>query len=81
MWNECTWYGYMCGDKERAGKIIERAEGWRGILAWSNLETMGKGGEVDGKGLHEHRFRADYLPNIRTYHKNVGIQEKEIIII
>jgi hypothetical protein len=27
VWKECAWYGYMCGDKERAGKIIKRAEG------------------------------------------------------
>jgi hypothetical protein len=77
VWKDCSWYGYKCGHEE---KIIGRAEGWRETLAGNAFRSWGSG-EVDGKGLHGHDFRADRIPSTEAYHKNIHFKEETIVIV
>ncbi|ORY15302.1 heterokaryon incompatibility protein-domain-containing protein [Clohesyomyces aquaticus] len=88
VWEDCAWYGHMCGQRNRLGRNIEQAnDGLRSVFSGlsRNLEKMSwsNGVNVDGKGAHErfHSFQPDQLPDMKAYHKHVGIEEEEIIIV
>lgn len=81
VWEDCSWYGYMCGRKSRPGRDIERAEGWRGMMSLGGLEHMGWSRAVDGKGVHQHRFQGDALSDRDKFHNDVRMEEKTIFIV
>ena len=92
IWEECAWYGYLCGWKDERDRIVEKpgrwAEGGRytkeGLwdkmgrkLWWDDLEFY----EETRKKIHQHGYKADGLPDMEKYHKNVHVEEKVIAIV
>ncbi|KAF2691693.1 HET-domain-containing protein [Lentithecium fluviatile CBS 122367] len=81
MWEDCTWYGYMCGHGTRLGRTMEKAGDWRGLFSMGDLETLGWSRPVDGQGVHEHMYESGALPKMDRYHKDVAVEEKVIVIV
>jgi hypothetical protein len=93
VWSDCAWYGYMCGKKQQPGAGVERPGRWtkeRGWEAnsgffdtmewwmrWANLEYYKK----DKKARHMHDYDTDVLPELKNYHRDVGIEEKVLVIM
>jgi hypothetical protein len=92
IWEECSWYGYLCGWKDVRDRIVEKPgrwteagmytkEGWLDKmtrkLAWDDLEYY----EETKKGDHGHGYQADHLPDLKKYHKNVEVEEKVLVIV
>ncbi|PSN72576.1 HET-domain-containing protein, partial [Corynespora cassiicola Philippines] len=80
IWEDCAWYGYMCGEKSRDGRHMEKAKGWRSMFMGNDIEKTVRR-EVDGRGQHEHRFKVDSLPDASIYHENSGMSEIIITIV
>jgi hypothetical protein len=77
VWEDCAWYGYMCGHKTRPGRDLEKTEGWRGILSGRISEKTYPDPQRD---THKHKFQPDSLPDIDTYEKATGIQERVLVV-
>lgn len=81
VWEDCAWYGYVCGVKKQPGRVIEREAGWRGFMVGMDLEQMGWGGEEVGKG-HEHGWvKHGELPAADRYGRRVTVAERLITIV
>ena len=81
VWEDCAWYGYNCGVKERVGRRIEREPGWRGMMAGKDLEKMGWGGEEVGKE-HKHDWvKEGQFPELRRYGHWVTVGERLVTIV
>lgn len=92
VWDECAWYGYLCGWKDLRDKIVERPGRWsedgkytkEGFgdkmtrrLGWDDLELY----EETNKGEHEHGYHANSLPILARYHGSVNVEEKLVVIV
>ncbi|KAI8931744.1 hypothetical protein NX059_011385 [Plenodomus lindquistii] len=92
IWDECAWYGYLCGWKDVRDRIIERPGRWDEAgrytregcyhrilrrLGWDDKELY----KVTKKGKHTHTYEADKLPDMRKYHKDVRVEEKTLVIV
>lgn len=93
VWSDCAWYGYNCGHKKQPGAEIEKpgrwteGHGWEADdgffdtlkwwIKWDDLEYYKK----EKKSGHVHSYEADALPDLRKYHKDVGIEEKVLIVV
>ena len=76
-WEDCAWYGYMCGEESRLGRGLENLEeGWRGIVP-SNPELY----KSKGKGKHKHDFEVDTLPDLTWYEKSIDVNEKVVVVV
>lgn len=81
VWEDCAWYGYNCGAKERPGRQIEREPGWRGMMAGKDLEKMGWGGEEVGKE-HKHDWvKEGQCPELKRYGHWVTVGERLVTIV
>ncbi|CAI6335986.1 unnamed protein product [Periconia digitata] len=81
VWEDCYWYGYACGMRERPGCTIEKADGWRGMAVVGDLENLGWSRIVNGEGKHEHRFHDGELPGLERYHGDVGAEERVVVVV
>ena len=79
VWEDCAWYGFMCGDKTKGSRYIDREEGWRGVVAGWDLENMGWHKRVDSSG-HKH-LREGKAPDWNKYHASVKVEEKVVTIV
>ncbi|KAF2438812.1 HET-domain-containing protein [Karstenula rhodostoma CBS 690.94] len=81
VWEDCAWYGYMCGVRERPGRGVEREAGWKGMLAGTHLEKMGWGGEEVG-GAHKHEWvRGGETPELKRYGHWVEVAERMVTVV
>lgn len=74
-WEDCSWYGYMCGHKSRPGRDMEKVEGW-GSMFWKE----GLYGVKPGKEKHVHKFEPGSLFDLGRYHKEAGAKEVVVMI-
>ncbi|KAL5373840.1 hypothetical protein DPSP01_012375 [Paraphaeosphaeria sporulosa] len=82
VWEDCGWYGYNCGNKERPGRGVEREAGWKGMMAGTNLEKMGWGGEEAGNGAHKHEWvKAGETPELKRYGHWVTVAERMVTVV
>ncbi|KAH9876663.1 hypothetical protein J1614_003795 [Plenodomus biglobosus] len=92
IWDECAWYGYLCGWKDERDRIIEKPGRWtaNGMytkesrwdkmtrkLGWDDMELY----KETLKGRHEHVYEADRLPDMGKYHKDVHVEERVLVIV
>ena len=92
VWEECSWYGYLCGWKDPRDRIVERPGRWgedgrctkegkwdkmTRKLWWDDLEMY----EETKKGIHEHGYQVDAMPDMAKYHKSVTVEKKVVIIV
>ncbi|KZM26127.1 hypothetical protein ST47_g2721 [Ascochyta rabiei] len=93
VWRDCAWYGYNCEQTKQSDSGVERPGRWtrengwevdRGFfktlswwMKWDDLELYKR---ANG-GRHVHDFESDALPGLKQYHKDVGIEEKTIVIV
>ncbi|KAF2848670.1 HET-domain-containing protein [Plenodomus tracheiphilus IPT5] len=92
IWDECAWYGYLCGWKAVRDRIIEKPGRWtesgrytkesrwdkmRRKFGWDDLELY----EETKKGGHDHAYEADRLPDLEKYHKDVRVEERILVIV
>ncbi|KAF9697948.1 hypothetical protein EKO04_004491 [Ascochyta lentis] len=93
VWSDCAWYGYNCEQGQKPDSNVERPGKWtrehgweveRGFfdtlswwMKWDNLEFYKR----EKKSRHPHGYEADMLPNLKMYHKDVGIEEKTVVIV
>jgi hypothetical protein len=91
VWEQCAWYGYMCGWKDGRDRRVHRLgnyigngyfqpDTWWDWLArklwWDDLE-MHKERKM---GTHGHRYEKDVLPNFGMYHASVKVHEEVLEI-
>ena len=93
VWSDCAWYGYNCGPKQQPGLGVERPGKWTKEHGWQAddgiWDTLGWWTKWDDlefykrnkKGRHMHEYQADALPDLKKYHKDVGIEEKVVAIV
>jgi hypothetical protein len=92
IWDQCAWYGYLCGRKDERDRKIYRpsnftSEGFRKSdtwwdwvarkLWWDDVECF----EECREGAHDHGYEKDCLPEMEKYHKNTKVEMKALIII
>lgn len=89
IWDECAWYGYMCGFKDSEDRIVDkpgRYEKWTKEgrwdrlgrkLWWDDLEFY----EQKKMGTHAHSYEPDSLPRMDVYSKAVQVEEKVVVIV
>ncbi|KAF2825337.1 HET-domain-containing protein [Ophiobolus disseminans] len=89
-WDECAWYGYLCGFKDEMDRKVYRPgnyfngflqdDGFRDKLArslgWDDLEML----DECETGAHDHGYEKDALPEIGNYHQDVDVMERTIEI-
>jgi hypothetical protein len=92
IWDECAWYGYLCGWKDERDRRVYRpgnysANGylqddtWRDKLArkswWNDLEAY----DECKQGAHEHEYEKNAVPELGMYHPRVDVAESTVIIV
>ncbi len=93
VWDECSWYGYLCGWKDPRDRIVERPGRWtddgrlweeEGLwerisrkLWWDDMELY----EETEKGAHVHGYQVNCLPDLGKYHGKVTVEEKTFVIV
>ena len=94
VWSDCAWYGYNCGQKQQpgAGKVRPgrwtEEHGWEindyffdtlsWWTKWDDLELYKRNKRM--KHVHEYKA-ADALPDLKKYDKDVGIEERTVVIV
>lgn len=82
VWEDCAWYGYMCGVVTRPGRGVEREGGWKGMLAGTHLEKMGWGGEEVGRGKHTHEWvEHGETSDVKRYGHWANVAERMVTVV
>lgn len=90
-WDECAWYGYLCGWKHEMDRMVYRPgklfngfmqkDGFRDKLArklgWDDLEVLD---ECEVR-KHAHAYEKDALPDMAMYHPGVDVVERTVEIV
>jgi hypothetical protein len=94
IWDECAWYGYLCGWKNSRDRIVEKPgrqtengkyteEGWWDRLGrklwWDDLEMYEE--QEHGSLEHGHAYEAGCVPELVRYHEDVSVEERIVIIV
>ncbi|KAF1949893.1 HET-domain-containing protein [Byssothecium circinans] len=86
-WEDCSWYGYSCGMRERPGREVEKGDG-RGLMGLvsglGDLENLGwRSMMVGGEGVktHRHLYGRGGLPDLGNYQRSAGVEERVLIIV
>jgi len=91
VWDECAWYGYLCGYKNEMDRRVYRPgnyfngflqdDSFRDKLArklgWDDFEAL----EVCEVGKHDHAYEKDSLPDMGMYHPDVNVVERTVEIV
>ena len=92
VWDECAWYGYLCGFKNQNNRFVERVQqrqadgrrrkehAWERVGRkwwWDDFELY----EQVEKGAHEHAFQEDCLPDRAKYRAGIEVEERVVVIV
>tara|TARA_R110002003_G_scaffold3_35_gene254 strand:- start:6035 stop:7912 length:1878 start_codon:yes stop_codon:yes gene_type:complete len=92
IWEQCAWYGYMCGWKDERDRRVYRPgnyskegylqeDSWWDWLArklwWDDLEAY----DQCTVGSHEHSYIGDALPDLAKYHGKIKVEERTVTIV
>ncbi|KAF1850200.1 uncharacterized protein K460DRAFT_411938 [Cucurbitaria berberidis CBS 394.84] len=92
IWEECAWYGYLCGWKDARDRIVEKPGRWTEDGQWTKEGRLDRLGrrlwwddleyyEETKKGSHQHAYEANCLPEMGKYHKKVNVKETTLVIV
>lgn len=92
IWDECAWYGFLCGWKDERDRRVYRPgnysedgylqdDTWWDRLArrfwWDDLEAL----DEYKQGAHEHRYEKNTVPEMRRYHPRIEVAESTVVIV
>ncbi|KAH7074194.1 heterokaryon incompatibility protein-domain-containing protein [Paraphoma chrysanthemicola] len=92
IWEQCAWYGYLCGWKDERDRRVYRPgnysedgylqeDSWWDWLArklwWDDLEAY----DECTIGAHDHVYTSNTLPDRAKYHGKIKVEERTVTIV